>query len=281
MVRIITDSAADFEPEELKALGVDCVPLGVSFGDKDYLENENLSKEQFYRLLRESKEFPRTSHPGPFVYERIMREVAEAGDTAVLITISSAISGTYQTAVMAQREAGAEHRCRVVDGHTATGGQRILVEEAVRMRDEGMTYLEIADAVEALHYRLRIFACIDTLEYLYRGGRIPKLAYTLGTAANIKPIITVAKDGSVQVAAKMLGQHRGMNYVLKQFRADPPDPNYPIYFMYTEDPENGEKLMEYMNKNGENFTDNRVIPVGAAIGSHVGPGGCGLVYVAK
>ena len=281
MVRIITDSAADFEPEEMKALGIECVPLGVSFGENDYLENVNLSKGQFYQLLRDSEEFPRTSHPAPYDYEQIMRAAKEAGDTAVLITISSAISGTYQTALMALQESGAADCCRVVDARTATGGQRMLVELAVRLRDEGKSFEEIADAVEALRPRLRIYACIDTLEYLYRGGRIPKAAYALGTAVNLKPIITVAEDGSVQVVAKMLGQHRGMHYILNKYRDNPPDPDYPLYFMYTDDPENGHNLMQYMNKHGESFTDNRVIPVGAAIGSHVGPGGCGLVYVAK
>ena len=281
MVRIITDSAADFEPEEMKALGVECVPLGVSFGEDEYLENVNLSKTQFYRLLCDSKEFPHTSHPGIYDYAQIMREAKEAGDSVGLVTISSAISGTYQTALMALEESGAADCCRVVDARTATGGQRMLVELAARLRDEGKTFREIADAVEALRPRVRIFACIHTLEYLYRGGRIPKAAYALGTAANLKPIITVAEDGSVQVVAKMLGQHRGMNYVLKQYRDNPPDPDYPLYFMYTDDPENGRKLMEYMNKNGESFVDNRVIQVGAAIGSHVGPGGCGLVYVTK
>ena len=281
MLRIITDSAADFEPAEMTGLGVECIPLGVSFGEKEYQENENLSKEKFFQLLQSSPVFPRTSHPGPYVYERIMRETKEAGDTAVIFTISSAISGTHQTALMALEETGAADCCRVVDARTATGGQRMLVEQAVRMRGEGKSFHEIADAAEALRGRTRIFACIDTLEYLYRGGRIPKAAYTIGTAANIKPIITVAEDGSVQVIAKMLGMHRGMNYVLKRYRADPPDPAYPLYFMYTENPENGRKLMEYMNRNGESFVDNRIIPVGAAIGSHVGPGACGLIYVAK
>lgn len=282
MMRIITDSAADFEPEEMKALGVECIPLGVSFGNEEYLENENLSKTEFFRLLRGAEEFPRTSHPGIFVYESIMRETREAGDTAVIITISSAISGTYETAMMGLEASGAADCCRVVDARTATGGQRMLVELAARLRDEGKSFGEIADAVEALRPKIRIFACINTLEYLYRGGRIPKTAYALGTAVNIKPIITVAEDGSVQVIAKMLGLHRGMNYILRQYRADPPDPAYPLYFMYTEDAENGRKLMEYMNRSGEAFADDTpVIPVGAAIGSHVGPGACGMVYIAK
>ena len=281
MLRIVTDSAADFEPNELEALGVECIPLSVSFGENEYQENVSLSKPRFFELLQSSKEFPRTSHPGPYVYESIMRETKAAGDTAVLITIASAISGTYQTALMALKESGAQDCCRVVDARTATGGQRMLVELAARMRDEGRSFHEIADAAEALRSRTRIFACINTLEYLYRGGRIPKTAYTIGTAVNIKPIITVARDGSVQVIAKMLGLHRGMNYILKKLRADPPNPDYPLYFMYTENPENGRKLMEYMNRHGESFVDNRIIPVGAAIGSHVGPGACGLVYVAK
>ncbi len=281
MVRIITDSAADFEPLELEALNIDCIPLDVSFGDKNYQENLTLSKREFYRMLQESKEFPRTSHPGPYVYERRMRDVKEAGDTAVFITISSAISGTYQTALVALEESGCADCCEVVDAKTATGGQRMLVELACKMRDEGKSIREIAQAVRELQPRLRIYACMDTLEYLYRGGRMSGMAYVLGAAANIKPMITVAQDGSIPVIAKMLGLHRGMSFMLKKLREEPMDPAYPLYFMYTGDPENGQRFKDFVNKNGENLLDNRVIPVGAAIGAHVGPGACGLVYVAQ
>ena len=137
MVQIITDSAADLQPQEYEQLGVTCIPLRVAFGDREYLENAELDKERFYELLLGSDEFPKTSQASPAVLEEILERAKAAGDEVVYITLSSALSGTYQTACMVREDVDCPGSF-IFDGRNATGGQRMLVEYACRLRDEGL-----------------------------------------------------------------------------------------------------------------------------------------------
>ena len=182
MVRIITDSAADFEPWELEQKKIYCIPITVILGEAEYQENVNLSKDQFYELLAATGASPKTAQPSPQILRDMFEEAKKAGDEAVYITLASALSGTYQSAVMTKEDMQSDDFL-VVDSKNATGGQRLLVEYAVRLRDEGKSAAEIAAAVESLRDRIVLYACIDTLEYLYRGGRISHTVYKLGSMA--------------------------------------------------------------------------------------------------
>ena len=157
----------------------------------------------------------------------------------------------------------------------------MVLEYAVRLRDEGKTAKEIIDATEALRSRIVLFACIDTLEYLYKGGRISHAVYKLGTLANIKPIITVESDGSIGIPAKAMGMRKGMDHLCKQVQQRPADPDFPFYVMYTNNRTVAESLVSRLETVGVAVPENRIIQVGAAIGSHIGPDACGLVYVAQ
>ena len=280
MIRIITDSAADFEPQELEQLHITCIPLSVHFGEADYQENVNLTKTQFYELLLHSEEPPKTSQPAPQTLLDLFEDAVKNGDEVIYFTLSSALSGTYQSAVMAKNLADSP-LCHVVDSRNATGGQRMVLEYAVRLRDEGKTAKEIIDATEALRSRIVLFACIDTLEYLYKGGRISHAVYKLGTLANIKPIITVESDGSIGIPAKAMGMRKGMDHLCKQVQQRPADPDFPFYVMYTNNRTVAESLVSRLETVGVAVPENRIIQVGAAIGSHIGPDACGLVYVAQ
>ena len=280
MVHIITDSAADFEPGELTELNITCIPSIVMFGVREYRENINLSKEQFYELLTTDSEFPRTAQPSPAEYEQLLENFRDQGDEAVFITLSSAFSGLYQN-VMLMKETLRYENCHVVDSLTVAGGQRIMVEQAVRLRDEGRSAGEIASELEKLRGRIEVYACLGTLEYVYRGGRISRTAYALGTISNVKPVVHVTSGGQAEIAAKMLGMSRGINYMKSRLLHREPDLSYPIYVMYTCDRENAEALARSIKKAGFDIPDEQIINVGATIGSHVGINGCGLVYVAK
>ena len=280
MIRIITDSAADFEPQELEQLHITCIPLSVHFGEADYQENVNLTKTQFYELLLHSEESPKTSQAAPQTLLDLFEDAVKNGDEVIYFTLSSALSGTYQSAVMAKNLADSA-LCHVVDSRNATGGQRMVLEYAVRLRDEGKTVKEIIDATEALRSRIVLFACIDTLEYLYKGGRISHAVYKLGTLANIKPIITVESDGSIGIPAKAMGMRKGMDHLCKQVQQRPADPDFPFYVMYTNNRTVAESLASRLETVGVAVPENRIIQVGAAIGSHIGPDACGLVYVAQ
>ena len=280
MVRIITDSAADLEPHEYAKLNITCIPLNVSFGDEDYQENLTLSKELFYKLLAEKGGFPKTSQAAPQVVLDLYEDAKRNGDEVVHITLSSAISGAYQTA-RAMRDEVEYDGIHVVDSKNATGGQRMLVQYAAKLRDEGKTAREIVYAVKALRSRIVLYACMDTLEYLYLGGRISKTVYKLGSLAQIKPIIRVDEEGGIEVPAKAMGMRKGMDLLCKKLDQFVPDPEFPIYAMYTGNRACGEKMAQQIRAKGFDVPDDRIINVGAAIGSHVGPNACGLVYITK
>ena len=280
MVRIITDSAADFEPFELEKWNIACIPLKVMLGDTEYEENLNLSKDQFFSLLASTGDTPKTSQPSPDHLMDLFAEAKQAGDEAVYITISSAISGTYQTAVMTREDAESDD-CYVFDSRNATGGQRLLVEYAVRLRDGGKSAKEILEALEVVRDKVVLFACIDTLEYLYRGGRISQTVYKLGTMAQVKPIIRVSEEGSIEVPAKAIGMRKGMDQLVKKLEAQKPSTDHKIYVMYTAERTIGQTLAQKVSALGYEIPEEQIVQVGAAIGSHIGPNACGIVYVAE
>ena len=280
MVRIVTDSAADFSPAELEQKNIICIPLKVLFGGEEYEENINLSKDQFYEKLLAFEGFPKTSQAAPAVLAGLFEEAKAEGDEIIYFTLSSALSGTWQSAMFIKEDMGYD-KAFVVDSRNATGGQRMLVEHAVRLRDQGKCAADIVAEVEALRERIVLYACINTLEYLYRGGRISHLSYALGTLAQIKPIIHVDHMGRVDIPAKAMGMRKGMEHLCKQADAKTPDPEYPLYVMYTNDRSVAETLAVRLAEHGQAVHPDNIIQVGAAIGSHVGPAACGLVYVGK
>jgi len=280
MVRIITDSAADFEPFELKKLNVSCIPLKVLLDGSEYEENVNLGKDQFFELLASTGATPKTSQPSPQILMDLFEEAKQAGDEAIYITLSSALSGTYQTAVMTCEDADSD-AVHVFDSRNATGGQRLLVEYAVRLRDEGKSAKEILAGLESIRDKIVLFACIDTLEYLYRGGRISQTVYKLGTMAQVKPIIRVSEEGGIEVPAKAMGMRKGMDQLCKRVEAQKPSAEHNFYVMYTADRTIGQTLAQKTGALGYDIPEERIIQVGAGIGSHIGPNACGIVYVAE
>ena len=280
MVRIITDSAADLQPQEYEKLGVTCIPLRVAFGDQEYLENVDLGKERFYELLLGSEEFPKTSQASPAVLTELFEKAQAEGDEAVYITLSSALSGTYQTACMIREDVEYDG-AYVFDSRNATGGQRLLVEEACKLRDQGAGAAEIVAKLEQLRTRVRLYACINTLEYLYRGGRISHTVYKVGNLAQIKPIITLDGEGKVGVPGKAMGMRKGMDTLCKYLESHPVSPDHPLYLMYTDQISVAETLGKRTESHGHTVPAERIIGVGAAIGTHIGPEACGIVYIEK
>ncbi len=280
MVRIFTDSAADFEAAEYEKLGVTCIPLYVYFGDDEYRETAELDKDNFYRLLRESGHMPRTSQPSPYDLEVLLKQAMDNGDEAVVVTLSSTFSGFSRSMFMTKTLLGYE-KCHIVDGLIAAGGQRLLVEYAVKLRDAGESASAIAQKLKELRPRIALYACIDTLEYLHRGGRISNLSYTVGSIARIKPIISVDEAGSITIPAKAMGMRKGMDHLLGRLEKRPADESFPLYVMYTANRDNAQVLAGLLEKRGYPIPPERLINVGAAIGSHIGPNGCGIVYVTK
>ena len=274
-VRILTDTASDCTPQELEKLNFDLIELPVT------LDGEEVSWKDvdgFWQGVLEGK-LPRTSQQSPEAYRKAFEAARDAGEALVCILISSNMSGSYESALAVKEDVGYEH-IYVIDSLNAATTEMILVKEACRLRDEGATAEQIVEHVEKLKHRVKIFACLDTLKYVALGGRISKAAAAIGNLINLKPIITFV-DGYVTSLAKVFGLTQGANKLLDKMREIPADPNFGYIPIYPDNSKNTEKFIERAKANGFDVDVSRLTPIGATIGTHIGPNAFGIVFVAK
>lgn len=275
-IRIITDSAADFTAQELKKREVDLVPMSVVFGEETYQDGIDLTKDTFYEKLKDL--YPKTSQPSPAAFLERFEDAKKGGDTVIAILISGALSGTVQSAQLA-KDMAEYSNIYIIDSKTATLGMRILVNTAVQMRREGADAKSIVNQLEMLKTRIKIFAGLDTLEYLAKGGRIPRSVASVGNFANIKPTITITRDGKVELIGKQIGMLRAYRQLAKLVEENEPDKNYPVYHIYSQDKKNCAGFVHHLEKKGIDCGTHKLFNIGPTIGSHIGPGAFGIVYV--
>ncbi len=213
-VQIIVDSTVDMPEHSRSACRV--VPLTVHFGEESFIDGVTLNKQDFYRRLAEGGALPTTSQATPAAFQSVFDEVTRAGDSAVVITLASQFSGTYQSACIAAED---YENIYVVDSRTAAIGSGILAEYALRCAEQGMEAGALAALLEKKREDVRLFALLDTLEYLKRGGRISKTVAFAGGLLNIKPLITV-EDGEVLVVGKARGAKQGMALLTEKLLSD-------------------------------------------------------------
>ena len=204
-VRIITDSASDMSPAEHPALAV--LPLSVTFGTDVYMDGIDIDHQRFYEMLVERDELPKTGQVNPYAFSQAIAKVREAGDEAVIITVGAKLSGTNQSARTALAEAPGGD-VYVVDSNNVTLGERVMVEYALRLVDEGRSAAQIAAAVEAVRDRVVVIGLLETLEYLVRGGRLSAAAGAVGTLLNVKPVVAVEDGLIVQLGKAQRFQER-------------------------------------------------------------------------
>ena len=275
-IRIITDSASDITQEEARAWGIQVMPLRTLFGQEEFLDGVTIDHQQFYQRLVESDVLPTTSQLTPFQYEEVFRAAADAGDEVVCITLSSKLSGSFQSASMAAEGLPVV----LVDGLNATVGQRIQVELAVRLRDAGKSAREIGDALKAAQPRVHLIALLDTLEYLKKGGRISPMAAVAGSLLSIKPVIAV-ENGEVVVLGKARGSKNGNNMLMGLVeKTGGIDFSMPFGLAYS-----GlsdvllQKYIADSTRLYESYEGQLPISViGSTIGTHAGPGAVALAF---
>ncbi len=279
MIRIITDSSSDLRFEEYKEKDVEFISLNVTFGDTSYKEETELSKEDFYKKLFRDETFPKTSQPSPYDLMNILDDAKSKGDEVVGIFLSSKVSGTFGTCEMMKNTVELDN-CYFIDSLTGSCGLRILVDEAVKLRDEGKSAKEIAETIEKLKYKIKLFVVADTLDYLAKGGRISSFSSKIGNLLKFKPLLGVV-DGKVEVLSKPRGIKSAMEELILQIVNDQVDDRFPVYAIYSIEKDNVLKLIEKLALTGIEVSLNNIVLLGAVIGSHLGPNGFGLVYVSK
>ena len=277
-VRIIVDSSTDVSEKYREK--IQFVPLTVRFGDKEYLDGVELSKHQFYEMLVESDVLPTTSQATPAAFEKVFREVAAAGDSAVVITLASQLSGTCQSARIAAED---YDNIYVVDSGSVTLGAGILAEYALRCACSGMEASRIAELLEKKKEDVCLIAMLDTLEYLKKGGRISAAVAFAGGLLNIKPVVNV-KDGVIHMLGKARGSKQGSNLLAQEIgKTGGIDFGLPILLGYSGLSDT--LLKKYITDSAplwEGSVDTlRYTSIGSVVGTHAGPGAIAAAFFHK
>lgn len=277
-VRIITDSSSDFSFSKQNDWNIDILPLRVYFGEDEYLDGRDLTREKFYQLLSEASELPKTVQITPIQFEDFLRPYVEAGDEIVILPISKEMSGTYNSALLAKEQfPGAP--IYVVNTLNVTFALALLVDLAVKMRDEGLDARTIAGRLDELKDRVKLYAVIGDLKYLRLGGRLSSASAVVGTLLGVKPIICI-REGKVIGIDKARGMKAGYRSVVSYAQKEGIDKNYPIYFGHSNIPS---AMKELEAAAAESLTLGEVheIDIGPIVGTHAGPGATGIAFIAQ
>ncbi|MGI6687412.1 MAG: DegV family protein [Christensenellales bacterium] len=277
-IRMIVDSTVDLLPEYKQRVQV--VPLTVHFGDEEYIDGVTIDHHTFYRKLVETDVLPTTSQATPTGFAEQYQQAKATNEACIVITLSSKLSGTYQSAVLAAQ--GYEN-VFVVDSASAAVGSGILTELAFRYIDQGMDAKTVAAKIEEDKKKIVIVALVDTLEYLKKGGRLSKTVAFAGTVLNIKPVLSVI-DGKINLLGKAMGSKRGNNLLVQEIeKAGGVDFTKPVLLGYS-----GmsdvllQKYIEDSRALWENELDEvRYATIGSVIGTHAGPGAVAVAFFKK
>ncbi len=276
-IKIITDSASDITDNSRDDLIV--LPMTITFGDTEYKDGVNLTHREFFEKLVETDELPTTSQISPYEFEEVYKQLSD-DEEAVVITMSSKLSGTYQSACIAASEYPNVH---VVDSENVTVGEHALVEYALRLKDGESDVLQIVESLEKHKKDIRLVALVDTLEYLQKGGRISKVTALVGGILSIKPVIAIT-DGEVAILGKARGSKQGNNLLVQQINeCGGIDFTMPYYLAYSG--LDDALIKKYIEDSRGLWQDGveklDVSLIGGTIRTHVGPGAIAVAFFAK
>jgi DegV family protein with EDD domain len=273
-VRIVTDSTADIPADLREKFGIEMVPLKVHFGTETYMDAVDIQPEQFYQKLTQAPALPTTSQPSPVDFLGIYKKLAaeEPGVEIISIHLSAALSGTYQSAVLAKSLLEEKLDLTVVDSKSASYGFGMMVVKAAEAARQGKTKEEILALIDHVRRTESLFFLVDTLEYLQKGGRIGKASALLGSLLNIKPILTIDDEGEINSVDKVRGQKKAMTRIIELLKERIPENRDVelVLFHCNARPaaeELGNLVKEHYHVVSELYT-----PLGAVVGTHTGPG---------
>lgn len=274
-VRIVIDSSTDLRPEIVGRVSV--VPLTISFGENVFSDGVTIDRKRFYEKLIESDVIPKTSQPAPDAFMKIYEEAKAAGEEVVVITVSSKLSGTFQSAMIAAEE---YDHVYIVDSRSVAIGAGILAEYALKLADSGMEAKDIFEALIEQRQNVRVIAMLDTLEYLKKGGRISAAAAFAGGLLSIKPVVSI-EDGEIKILGKARGSKQGNNLLMKEIEASG-GVNFekPLLLGYTG--LSDALLKKYIEDSADVWAGNveklPVTVVGSSVGTHAGPGAVAVAF---
>jgi DegV family protein with EDD domain len=272
-IHIVTDSTADIPQSVREQLGILMVPLKVHFGADTYLDSITLQPEQFYTKLKQADSLPTTSQPSPVDFLEVYKKILDDDPDGHIISIhlSAALSGTYQSAVMARSMLDDPERVTVIDSRTASYANGMLSVAAAEAARNGQDKDAVVELVDRLRRTYKVYFLVDTLEYLQKGGRIGKASAVLGSLLNIKPILSLDDDGEVAPVDKVRGAKKAVQRIIELLRQDYSGQTVDMTVLHSDDLEAAEQLAAQVK---EHFQVNKVsyTVIGPVIGTHAGPG---------
>jgi len=283
MLHIITDSMSDVTQVQGHKWGVQIIPLAVQIENETYLDGVTIDAEEFYEKMKAAKTLPKTSQVPPESFRKSFKKALESeADEVLCITGSSALSGTYQSAMIAKKEqeAAAQGRVFVVDSLSATLGGAILIRTAVKWRDEGLDGKTIRDNLNELKSRIDIAATVGDLKYLVMGGRLPKIGAKVGGLLNLKPMICVV-EGAVKMAGVCRGMKKVNEWIVESMEKGGIDESYPVILGHADGLKSMTAFKECLDREKLLKNEPLVMNIGSIIGSHTGPGTFGIAWVKK
>jgi DegV family protein with EDD domain len=276
MLAIVTDSTCDLTPRELAALDVHRVPLYVAFQGKTHKDWVEIAPKDIIAGVQAGADLPSTSQPSPEDFASAYRAAQEQGATEILVvTISSELSGTFQSANLAAKEAGVP--VTIVDSRGASAGVGWLVRKASELRAAGTPVADIAAQLNRLKADQIVLFSVGTLEFLQKGGRVSRVSALLGGMLNIRPILTL-DDGKIVPAAKARGTKKAIAEIVDRVRAHASahPGTLVLDFLHIQDESAAQTLRQAIKDAGIEFQDGQVYEIGAVIAAHVGPGTFGV-----
>lgn len=278
-VRIVVDSTSDLPKDVRDRLAISMVPLKVHFGNETYLDSVTLSPEQFFDKLTAAKEMPTTSQPSPADFLEVYKELLKEPDTVIIsFHLSSAFSGTYQSAMVARSMLGDEseqERVTIVDSKSASLGFGMLAVAAAEAAANGAGQADILAMCDDLKQRTQLYFLVDTLEYLHRNGRIGKASAIFGSLLNIKPILSIDEEGVIYPVDKIRGSRKAMARIMELLKEKFADSEVDITFIHAQALESAQQFAALVQQEFP-VRNTSFYELGPVIGTHVGPGTLGL-----
>ena len=266
-VKIVTDTLSDITDDLASKLGVTVVPLTVTFGHESFLDRVEITTDEFYRRLTQEDIFPTTTQPAPGVFVEVYEKLAQETDEILTITLSSKLSGTYQSAMNAKQIVGDKCRIEIIDSHRVAMSQGLLVIAAANIANSGACLDDVVTETIKRLPRSHLFAYFDTLKYLAKGGRIGKAQNLLGSMLSIKPILTM-REGEMAPLTRVRSRSAGIDYLYDTAKSFPKLEGLAVEDCTT--PDDGDKLADRL---GELFPREKIIrsTISPVVGTHAGP----------
>lgn len=281
-IRLIIDSTCDLPRELIKDDFVTCIPLKLNIDGKDYLDGIDINTQQFFELLKKSKNLPKTTQISQYQFEEIFKSALDKDEEILGIFLSSKLSGTFNSARLAKEELNS-NKIEIVDSTLTTFPFRALVEQAIKLIKQGLSLLEIKNKLEILKTKIKTLAVISDLTYLRRGGRLSSASALIATTLHLRPIVVV-ENGEIKAIAKIVGTGRALNAIAKMFNEKAVDFNYPIYLADADGIELKQRFVNVLKEETNIFNQAEEIidcTVGATTGSYTGPNCTGISFFIK